>query len=111
MSKRYDKVTNSKVSLCQRDMTKLNIDVIVNSVNKTIIDGGCIDGAIHKAAGSGLVGKCQNLNGWETGESKITLATNCQLIICFILWGQEIKTVISRVIVIKVVYRIFLLII
>ena len=82
---RYTNDTNSKVSLCQRDMTKLNIDVIVNSVNKTIIDGGCIDGAIHKAAGSGLVGKCQNLNGWETGESKITLATNCQLIICFIL--------------------------
>ena len=73
MSKRYDKVTNSKVSLCQRDMTKLNIHVIVNSANKTIIDGGGIDGAIHKAAGSGLLGKCQNLNGWETGESKITL--------------------------------------
>ena len=64
--------TDSKVSPCQRDITKLNIDVIVNSANKTIIGGGSIDGAFHKATGSGLLGKCQKLNGWETGESKIT---------------------------------------
>ena len=44
--------TDSKVSPCQRDITKLNIDVIVNSANKTIIGGGSIDGAFHKATGS-----------------------------------------------------------
>ena len=41
--------TNSKVSLCQGDITKLNVDAIVNSASKTLFGGGGIDGAIHKA--------------------------------------------------------------
>ena len=45
---------NSKVSLCQGDITKLNVDAIVNSVNKTLIGGGGIGGAIHEAAGPGF---------------------------------------------------------
>ena len=46
---------NSKVSLCQGDITKLNVDAIVNSVNKTKIDGGGIDAGIPEATGPGLV--------------------------------------------------------
>ena len=46
---------NSKVSLCLGDIAKLNVDAIVNSVNKTQIDGGGIDGDIPEAAGPGLV--------------------------------------------------------
>ena len=62
-------VINTKVSPCQGDITKLNVDVIVNSV----IGGGGIDGAIHKAAGPGSVSECQKLNACETGECKVTL--------------------------------------
>ena len=62
---------NVKVCLCQGDSTKLNIDVIVNSVNKTLTGG--IDGAIHEAVGPGLVDECQKLNVSETGECKIAL--------------------------------------
>ena len=55
---------NVQVSLCQGDITKLNVDVIVNSVNKTLTVVGAIDGAIHEAAGPGLVDECQKLNVW-----------------------------------------------
>ena len=64
---------NSKVSLCQGDITKLNIDVIVNSVNETVIGGGGIDEAIHEAAVPGLVDECQECNVCETEECKVTL--------------------------------------
>ena len=56
-----------KGCLCQGDITKLNDDMIVNSLNKTLTVGGGIDGAIHEAAGSGLVDECQKLNVCETG--------------------------------------------
>ena len=59
---------NSKVSLCQRGITKINIDAIVNVANETLIGGGGIDGAIHEAAESALSGKCRKLNNYETGE-------------------------------------------
>ena len=58
---------NVKVSLCHGDITKLNVDVIVNSVNKILSVGGGIDGAIHEAAEPGLVDECQKLNVCETG--------------------------------------------
>ena len=64
---------NVKVSLCQGDITKLNVNVIVNSVNKTLTVVGAIDGAIHEAAGPGLVDECPKLNVCETGECKVTL--------------------------------------
>ena len=64
---------NVKVSLWQGDITKLNVDVIVNSVNKTLTVGGGIDGAIHEAAGPGLVDERQKFNVCETGQCKVTL--------------------------------------
>ena len=64
---------NSKVSLCQGDITKLNVDAILNSVNKTLIGGGPVNGVIHEAAGPGLIDECQKLNDCETGECKVTL--------------------------------------
>ena len=64
---------NSKISLYQGDITKINVDAIVNSVNKTLIGGGHVNGAIHEAALPGLIAECQKLNGCETGECKVTL--------------------------------------
>ena len=55
------------ISLCKGDITKLNVDLIVNSVNKLLIGGGGIDVASHEAAGPGFVDECQKLNVCQTG--------------------------------------------
>ena len=64
---------NSKISLCQGAITKLNVDLIVNSVKKTLIGREGIDGAIFEAAEPGLADGYQKLNVCETGECKVTL--------------------------------------